>query len=124
MASRYRAQSIYVEGKRIAFATESSVELKLGGETIITEDGIDGVTDGPISVDWSITRAIPVAGDGTSLEAYFVQGKYVKITCAPLNGKVLTFTGRIMSVSFQGSHANSTETSSLSGVGWKPEFVG
>lgn len=124
MASRFRWASCYVNGRRVAQATDGTYSIKGNGEDIITEDGWDGHSDGAITTEMSLNRAIPVGGDNMSLEEALLNRQYVKVTWASLNGKVFQSEMRITDISFNGDHRAGTQTAALSATGGKPELIG
>jgi hypothetical protein len=125
MASKFRAASIYVKNRRFKFQTDGSLQMSDGSEAIIIEGGYENHSTGPLTSQVQMNRAVPVGGDGSNLEEYFVEQEEVEITMGPINGKLVTIKPmRITEASFAGDHRNGTQTGSITLMGGKPKITG
>jgi hypothetical protein len=122
-ASHFKWAACYIDGRKIARATEGSFELSESGEAVITEDGWAGESDGPIMSSMNVTQAVAVGGNGHAIEDAFIKRKFVKMTWGLLNGRIYTAEMKIKTLNFSGSHQNGNQTLAFTASGGQPEIT-
>lgn len=122
MASKFRGASVYWNGRRIASAVSGShTPSTSGGEDVITEDGLEDVTDGAEINEVQVERALKVAGDGLNLKIH----DRGKLAVSPVNGQIITIPNCVvMEVPTQWDHKAGTMTGTLRFRGGKATYTG
>ncbi len=125
MASKFRAASFYHKGRRLKFATTGQVTYTHNGESVVIEDGYENESQGPITSEASLDSAVPIGGDGSSIDDDFVEGDEVEVSFAMLNGKIHTIKPMtIKTMAYNWDHSNSTQTRAMTLKGGKPKITG
>lgn len=124
MASVYRSCSVYAGGKRLAQMTKATLTITANGEDVITDDGWQGYTKGPITSELDLSRAVPIKGDGMNIESKFMVGDPIDVTFTNFNGRLCQVKMSIKTLKADTDASKASTGLDFTAGGGKPELIG
>ena len=122
MASKFRGASVFWKGRRFANQVSGSYTPSTsGGEDVITEDGLQDVTDGAEINEVQIQVAKPYLGSDIVLDVH----DRGKLTVSLVDGRTITIDNAVvMEAPSEWAHDKGTMTGSYRFRGGKATKVG
>lgn len=100
MASKIiRPLPIYVASKKIAEVTDGTYDITSNDESQVTHDGYIGHSDGATTCKADFNTICPVAGHEFNFVDLILNKQYVNIGILA-DGKLLQFTGRLVTLGY------------------------
>lgn len=93
MATKVKSIACYVGNKKVAFAESVDVSYEKGSDDIITAEGWQGTTDGPVMGTVSLNTWETTAGENGTLVDAFLSGKPLDVRVTNMAGKTHTHKG-------------------------------
>ena len=120
----YGNGSVWIENRKLATFTTWDYSGVNSGEPIVNDDGWDGVSRGNNSTTLDINEMTPVSGNGRDLASKMLRGTVVKVTLAPVDGKIHTMSMICRSFNYKSDSSKRTLEGSFKFEGSEPTLTG
>ena len=124
MAQIFKSASLYYQGTKAANGTASSFTVACNGEDVITQEGWQGTTSGPVTTKATLNSMVPITGNGLTITPDLIAGKYVKISHGLLDGKIYETEMKCMSVAYENNAGTQSQSMTAEFSGGEPTAIG
>jgi hypothetical protein len=121
---RFRAPSIYINGKKMGTIEGVKEEIDAGDEPQFGDPGFLGFSDGAITTKISATGVVPTQGCEFDLVTAMKNKMDLDIAVGIVDGKIHQCNMRCLKAQFTGSHKNGTQMGEFEFQGSEPNVTG
>ncbi len=125
MAERIRHASIYIGGRKVATASQNSVELNSGDEAQIADDGYLGHSDGAELTNMSFdTIEVARKADSATVVAALKSKQPLQMSAGLVGGQIHEVEMRCVKAVFTSESAKGTQTGKFDFEGGPTKAIG
>ncbi|HWA29118.1 MAG TPA: hypothetical protein VG734_25940 [Lacunisphaera sp.] len=122
----FKNWSVYADNAKHGLAQKATLTLPAGNESVITDDGHMGVSQGKVATKLSLQGYSPAAGTPEQDAIYraWKTKKKLMMTCGPILGKLIKISMNVMEIKFDTDMVKGTNMMDIELEGGKPDEAG